>query len=537
MAKYSIVVTEVVQTGPYSLRVGFGGINRENNNRPFSAVPYLTNKHPSNALNKQSYIVKKGSTPNVVKEVKTVPDHFSCVELVMVDELGVGGYTLDIDLTKGAIENYAGVKVECLNSEFPTLYQFGTFYCKYMPPQAKQTTLEDTFRKYMSPILDGPNFRALVAALVSGEKYNSDNFQSAYNQLFVNKASSPYLERLGSDYGIYQSQNAEMDDNSFRRYVQTFYNKKITEEALYSMIEVFYGITSTRAYAKATVGLFTPNEESVFEIQLNGIQDVKFTIKDIEFTEYTKENVAMLIDRKLKEQQVYAHCDTDGDNIRLFSDIKGLRSSVEIKSKPSWFVLEKEQKWTLYSNPNPAYIGRDDQDYMQIFLPVISITSDGRNNKNVAYSDLNGVIQNTNQEYYPTAKYSTLSQAIPAGTRTKIEVVDGSQFKKGGWVIVGYGYGFQLGPIQYTRLDGSDTLTVTGMVVTRHVPAGVEVNEAASVVGESGYQNNSAQVDPAIAVGLLKKTLIDMIDVGTKYRINIYYPETTGLSDPTGVWG
>jgi hypothetical protein len=408
-----------------------------------------------------------------------------------------------------------------------------------MNPQTKQTTLEDNFRKYMSPVLDGPNFRSLIAALVSGEKYNADNYKAAYNQLFVNTASAPYLERLGSNYGIYQSQNAEMDDDTFRHYIQTFYNKKLTEDALYSMIEVFYGITSTRAYSvsESTSLGFVTEGENLFHFIFDGVKHVYVTIKDTEFTYQTNENAAVLIDRKLKEQQVNAHCDIDlNGKVRLFSDTKGLRSSVEVVSCPSWISFVEGKKFTLYSNPNPAYIGRDAQGYMQIFIPVIANTGQGRTTNNATYSDFD-VIQNVDQEYYPVAQFSLLTKALPAGTHKEIEVLSGTPFKldsgKTGFLFIGYGYDFQVGPVEYTAVE-TKLMFKNPLVVTNPIPVDVEVNVAQLV---SASNNVSAQVDPSVAAGLLKQTLVDMIDVGIKYRINIYYPKVNGLYDVTDIWG
>jgi hypothetical protein len=528
-----LTVTDVVQTGPHSIRVGFGGVDLDvgsNQKSTFSAVPYLNKDNPYNALRKEVYgFARKypGEQTYTVNNVTTVPDFSKCVELTFDEEIVQGTYTFTVDTTSlPPIKNYADIE---LRSETDTSSYSYTFpedvLCRDMFVQPKPSTIEDLLRKYMSPVLDGPNFRSLIAALVSGEKYNSDTFQAAYKQLFVNTASSPYLERLAAGYGIYQTEGAEMDDDHFRKYTQAFYNKKLTEDALYSMIEVFYGITSTRAYSiseSETLDTVTSGENK-FVFLFDGYTTVTITINSSEFTFNTNENAAMLIDRKLKEQQVNAHCDLDGNGkIRLFSDTKGLRSSVEVVQCPAWISFTVGKKFTLYSNPNPAYIGRDASGTMQIYLPVISNISMGRGNGDGAYSD-SDVYQTESQQYFPTAYQTTLKTQLDARSAPydAFEVDDPGILPTSGNLYIGYGYSYEAGPFEYTRRNG----VFGSFKIDKTIPAGAEVNFALS----QNADIPTSQVDPATAALKLRDTLIDMIDAGSKYNINIYYPVATGI--------
>jgi len=92
-----------------------------------------------------------------------------------------------------------------------------------MSPQAKQTTLEDTLRKYMSPVLDGPNFRWLIAAVVSGEKYNADNL--AQIEAAVNKHSKRIDQFLSPQAGLSDLQNI----------IYTYVNQRSKAKALDSL--------------------------------------------------------------------------------------------------------------------------------------------------------------------------------------------------------------------------------------------------------------------------------------------------------------
>lgn len=527
-----LTVTEVVQTGPYSIRVAFGGVELEsitNQESYFSAVPYLNKEHPNTALRKDVYGFQTGGTSYTVANVTTVPDFFNCIEISFTEKLVSGAYTFTINTTgKNAIKNYAGLELRSQTQFNEYNYTFSEdVQCEDMLPQAKPSSIEDLLRKYMSPVLDGPNFRSLIAALASGEKYNSDTFQNAYHQLFINTAGSPYLERLAAGYGIYQTEGAEMDDDHFRKYVQTFYNKKLTEDALYSMMEVFYGITSTRAHAVSTsetLGIVTEGENK-FQFIFDGIKEVTITINDIEFTVNTNRNAAMLIDLKLKEQQVKALCDMDlNGKIRLFSNTKGLRSSVEVVEAPSWSNFATGKKWNLYSNPNPAWIGRDASGVMQIFLPVVSGISVGRDNENVTYTD-NGAGTTSQQEYFPTSYQALLTTAIPANTTNRIVLVDDpGVFPNEGKIYIGYGFAsYQAGPLGYKKNLLGQIQLETPFTVSNNIPIGAEVNFAV----QSTPSLAASQVDPSEAVQKLQKTLVDMIDAGTKHQINIYYPTTS----------
>jgi hypothetical protein len=533
-----IRIKDVAQVGPYSLRVRFDftwedGTGTESK-LYHTPVPYMNTDHPNNALRSNLYTVRVGSTDLTTQIVSVVPDHFDCVDVTTEEEIVGGVYSLAIDSTGlPPIKNWYDQELKSLVND-SYVYVVSSIICKKLSPSAKPVTLEDLVRRYLSPVLDGPNFRSLIAALVVGEKYNADNFKSAFDQLYVNKASSPYLERLGANYGIYQRQGAEMDDDSFRHYIQTFYNKKLTEDALYSMLQVFYGFPSVCAYAlsaSTTLGSVT-DEENVFVFRFDGVKEVTITIKDTDFTEYTNANAAMLIDRNLKEQQVFAHCDMDlNGKVRLFSNTKGLRSSVEVLQQPSWIDFTQDKKWTLYSNPNPAYMGIDAEGTLQIFLPVLSTVVEGRNSVNGTYVDSFSFGSFT-QTVYPGAQQTTLDEALVAKSYTSIKVTDASQLvQSSGFIFIGYGFDYQQGPIEYTSISGN-TLTIKPHTITKLVPNGTEVNQAITPQLVDG----TITTFPSGSLDLLVDTLVDMIPAGTKYKINKVYPQLSGLDDVTGIY-
>ena len=539
MAK-QLKIVEVTQSGPYSLRVRFGGL--DNNpaliNHDFVAVPYLNADNQFNALRTDIYTVS-GNTTLTVQSVTTVQDHFDCVDVTTVDQLQASTYTLTVDTTgKNPVKDWHGYELKNLDASvegetcYPYQYTVPNILCRVLTPVPQQETIEKLVRKYLSPILDGPNFRSLIASLVVGEKYNADNSQAALRQLFVNTASTPYLERLGANYGIYQQQGKEMDDDHFRRYIQTFYNKKLTEDSLYSMIEVFYGRTSTRAHARSRMGSGTSPvaqvigapEDSTMTILFDGFREVTITFFADEFTEATNANAAMLIDRKLREQKVPAFCDMDNNGqIRLFSNTKGLRSSVEITDCPSWLPFDTDVKNTLYSNPNPAYIGRDNQGVLQIFLPTLASLSMGRSSVNATY-DQSGSLVDESQLYYPTAKRAFTTADIPVGTVSSITVESTSNSLpatvagKTSYLFIGYGWDHSQGPVSYTLTENTITLSAS-LSVTKLIPAGTEINEAVKTSGDV-YVDTDAQN----AVNMLVDTLKQMLAAGEKYQINVVIP-------------
>jgi hypothetical protein len=525
MAK-QLKIDSITQVGPYTLRVKFIGLDMESG-ATFTAVPYLNLNQKNNALRKNIYSVS-GKT---VASVSTVEDYFDCVDVVVVEVIGDETLSLTIDTTnKEPVADWHGYELLALVGE-PYVYTFENIICQVTPPSPAPATIEQLVRRYMSPILDGPNFRSLIAALSVGEKYNSDNANAAFKQLYVNTASGDYLERLGANYGIYQTQGEEMDDEHFRQYIHTLYNKKVTEDALYSMIEVFYRITSTRAYARSTSTTLGFPEDGTMTIVFDGVKQVTITFFANEFTEPTTDNAAVLIDRKLREQKVSGQCDTEaGGTIRLFSNTKGLRSSVEILSCPSWLPFSTGVKYNLYSNVNPAYMGRDDQGVLQIFLPVLALLSMGRDTQDGAY-DQSGTLNNIQQLYYPTSAQVLLKNDLNPSTVSGIEVVDATALPSGGGqIFIAYGFDYQLGPIQYTNILGNIINLNTPLTVTTFIPANSEINIAEKI---TDFKNSTVQ--NSLAIDKLIDTLTAMMAAGEKYKINKVYPNTS-LPDVTGIY-
>ena len=520
MAK-QLKIDSVTQVGPYTLRVKFIGLDLESG-ATFTAVPYLNLSQKNNALRKDIYSVS-GKT---VASVSTVEDHFDCVDVAVVEILD-GTLSLTIDTTnKEPVADWHGYELLALVGE-PYVYTVNDIVCQVTPPSPAPATIEQLVRRYMSPILDGPNFRSLIAALSVGEKYNSDNANAAFKQLYVNTASGDYLERLGANYGIYQTQGEEMDDEHFRQYIHTLYNKKVTEDALYSMIEVFYGITSTRAYARSTSTTLGTPTNSTMTIVFDGVKEVTITFLASEFTEATTDNAAVLIDRKLREQKVSGQCDTEASGtIRLFSNTKGLRSSVEILSCPTWLPFSTGVKYNLYSNPNPAYMGRDDQGVLQIFLPVLALLSMGRDE---AIYDQTGALSDKNLIYYPTSKQALLKNDLPVSSVNTIEVVDKTQLPDNGFIYIGYGFAYQQGPIKYNQIRGTTLQLDKYYSITEFVPANSEIDIAVNGAVKKADVQNSLAIDKLI------DTLTAMMAAGEKYKINKVYPETS-LYDVTGIY-
>jgi hypothetical protein len=104
-----------------------------------------------------------------------------------------------------------------------------------------------------------------------------------------------------------------------------------------------------------------------------------------------------------------------------------------------------------------------------------------------------------------------------------IEVDNPGILPTSGNLYIGYGYSYEAGPFKYTK-DGSGQINGS-FAINKTIPAGAEVNFALS----QNVSTPTSQVDPATAALKLRDTLIDMIDAGSKYNINIYYPVATGI--------
>lgn len=518
-------------------------------------VPYLVSdsanpRYGVSALNPARYVLKdEYNTQYPVARILSVPDKYDCVDVECGEALSTKGYSVTVSSIEGSPTYEKTIGNLSFHPRLKGGSQTVSLECQQLPPPFVadgKSSVQSSLRKFMSPILDGPNFRALLSAFANGEYWNKENARLAFNQLFVSTASTPYLDRLASSYGVTRSHELAMGDSTFRQYVVRLYSGKLTEKSLYDMLALFYGLDGVCAKLSVT----SPSvygqvqDASTLHLEFDGNTPVTLVFFRNEFSDFmspSAEEVAVVMSRKLKEQGINAFATVDPmGTLILYSRTKGLRSSVEVLGGTAllWLPLPIE-KDSLSANPYASFIGRDADGRLNIFLPAISTAVD-RNLSNGTYlskteipptqEEFSGFMFDEESRCSLTSTETTLAQPISRYSRPGvITVTDASLFGTGsGYLVLNYGFTDVEGPIAYTHVAGNQIyIDPSYRFQFKHLAGATSVvTQLDGNVGYVGQQPASFYLtDSNAAWAVAKSTIEQMLAAGTKYRINIVYPQ------------
>lgn len=229
-----------VLIAPATLRVRF-------TNDPLTASPVGAN----DALNPSNYSLSGGAYS--LATIITVSGDPQGVDLLFVAPLPAGSWIVTVSNIKTAA-------TDPLVS--PTSLHFSVGTLSNQEPVshgAVNVDPEEIIHKHANPALKtrkNKGWKALVAALATGDKTNWLNAQLAFDQLFKSSASGLYLDRRCADDGVVRPGGIGMPDDLYRKLAIRESNNRLTQEAMLEILEVFYGIDSVRAYAET--GLTEP---------------------------------------------------------------------------------------------------------------------------------------------------------------------------------------------------------------------------------------------------------------------------------------
>jgi len=180
----------------------------------------------------------------------------------------------------------------------------------------------------------------VIHALAAGDAINWDNAKLAFNQLFLSTASGKYLDQRAGDVGQRRPPEVALTDDIFRRLAVITKTRKLTQEAILEVLEVFYGVDAVRASIVTSVSgpyVIKPGEDLVLRIDENLTVSVVFGQSGYaRSTSYSANEVAAEITRTLKdlESQAFAVSEIDPSSglyrVRVYSASRGLSSSVRI---------------------------------------------------------------------------------------------------------------------------------------------------------------------------------------------------------------
>lgn len=199
---------------------------------------------------------------------------------------------------------------------------------------------ENVLRKHLNQALKGPGWQSIIKGISAGDGPNWDDAKLAFDQLFLSTASGNYLVKRASDVGQRNPAGVDLSDELFRKLAIISKTRKLTQEAILEVLEVFYGRDACRASMTAAgVSPYVLSDQDDLTLLLDEKQAVTVVFDQVNFQDIgnaTALEVATVINRALKSSrsQAFAVDITDEgtgfQHVRLYSGSLGLSSSVRV---------------------------------------------------------------------------------------------------------------------------------------------------------------------------------------------------------------
>ena len=240
-------------------------------------------------------------------------------------------------------------------------------------------TALSTLRANIPPSMKGPVWDALLGALGDQQQVSWDCAQSVYDQLFLISAEGQYLAQRASEIGGYVNPDAvSFSDDAFRRLVIQLSTRKLTLPAFLGLLELYYGIDSTRASIRTTIAepfnipdgskqIFTIDGLGPFVVNLKAIQFQNSTaVTAIEASIALNQGFALIGAKALAlpfEDSV-----SGLTYLTVYAASQGIRGSIEYVSGPLSFPLGKV---VLPQGGRAAYVAPDSSIVFPATSPVV----------------------------------------------------------------------------------------------------------------------------------------------------------------------
>ncbi len=285
------------------------------------------------ALNPENYTLI-GVNDNYVVGAATVDGDPQSIDLYLAAPLQLGGWNLSVS---NVVEDTSEALIE------PTTLPFEVSFTLTQDPLghgAQNQETQNILRKFLNPALKGKGWNSMLAGLAAGDQRNWDNARHAFDQMFLASASGAYLDRRASDEGVDRPKGVNMSDELFRKLTITQKSRKLTQQAILEVLEVFYGREAVRAYsdslATETYALQDDDELVILFEERNTVTVVFQREHFSRIGMATSLEVAAAITRACRDagNDAYAISYRDpelGENkVRIYSGTLGLASSIRI---------------------------------------------------------------------------------------------------------------------------------------------------------------------------------------------------------------
>lgn len=288
----------------------------------------------TDGLNPVNYQVSGPSSPLVVG-VNPVPDDPQSLDLFMSSALVGGTYTL---LVLGVVAEDGGALVGANTTSFAVS---ATAPQDAVNGGAQDILIEDTLKQFLGPALSGENWDALAYALSTGDTYVSEQARNLFDQLFKVSASGRYLDRLAGEEGVRRPENVGMSDELFRELAIRMSTAKVTYDALWRLLEIFYGSDAVRSVVETEIDEpYAIQDGTQLLLEFDGSStQIPVTFRNADFSTLGAARaieVAAVITRQIRQLGVQGWATavlnpvTQRYRVRIFSPSLGLASRVRV---------------------------------------------------------------------------------------------------------------------------------------------------------------------------------------------------------------
>ncbi len=209
----------------------------------FSQTPKTTDAAAANdGLNPSNYTLSGGFTNDIVL-VETTADP---TILALTPRYPLTNGYWQIQVAAAVVDSTLANTMGLPNSW--TFLVGGMFEAEVVSQGATSPMALDVLNEFLNPAYVGKtNWDNIMESVAVAEQVAYDNARLAFDQTHISSAVGKYLTQRAGDVGLARQQGVWLTDDKFRQYVIRSTNRKLTEESLLSLLEVFYGIDSVRA--------------------------------------------------------------------------------------------------------------------------------------------------------------------------------------------------------------------------------------------------------------------------------------------------
>lgn len=210
----------------------------------FTAPPLaLSASDPTDALSPRNYQVSGASAPVVTLATPVADDPLSIDLLLSAEMIAGGTYVLVVSGVKSAAGTaLAGTNILSFAATISALPNGG----------AKASSIVDAIRSFLGTAFRGGSWDSLAYALAAGDEQVAQTARDVFEQLYLSTASGKYLDRLAGERGVIRPVGVGMSDDSFRRLAIAL-TTKVTHNALWEILEIFFGVEAVRGVLEAGV--------------------------------------------------------------------------------------------------------------------------------------------------------------------------------------------------------------------------------------------------------------------------------------------